>query len=358
MSVVESRKLNLQTTWNTEMPYEMMLGLKRHVPEVVEMVSDPAIRTYKKLNRHARSLKSSLEKATKQGKEMFKNVVENLAEVSPSDVMPAAVIDKTILILREYQKKVELVLDAVVRFLKQTKFQIPGYERRLSGLEIYQKLSAFVADVSEEAVEKIPKFLTSKFVAVFDQFQTIQFSLPGSDRVLSGKEILDNVLEFVKKIQEYVIGTVRKLGDTQLEDLIRKTKTCTQFIIEQSENFLQKLKHENIYNLLAEVYSDLEDLPVLADASEKLKALHRIILKYLSYVMDKLYHITLTHESSEQLRADVQSWIDSMVKDINTFHNNVIRSLKDKSRSIESYVKVGDRKIEVDFPLPNVARFN
>lgn len=341
------------------MPYEMMLGLKKHVPEVVEMVSDPALRTYKKLNRHARSLKNSLEKATKQGKEMFKKAVENLAAVSP-DVMPA-VIDKTILILREYQKKVELVLDAVVRFLKQTKFQIPGYEQRLSGLEIYQKLSAFVADVSEEAVEKIPLYLTSMFAPVFEQFQTIQFSFPGSDRILSGKEILDNVLEFVKKMQEYVIGTVRKLGDTQLEDKIRKIQTFMQFIIEQSENFLQKLKHENIdgiYNLLAEVYSDLEDSPVLADASEKLKAFHRIILEYLSYVMDKLSQITLPRESSEQLRADIQSWIDSMVKGINTFHNNVIRCLKEKSKSIESFVKVGDRQIEVDIPLPNVARFN
>lgn len=337
------------------MPYEMMLGLKKHVPTVMEMVSDPAVRTYNKLNRDARSLKGSFKKATKQGKEMFKKAVENLAAVSPSDLMPT-VIDKTLVILKEYQKKVELVLDAVVKFLKQTKFQIPGYEQRLSGLEIHQKLSMFVADVFQEAVEKIPEYIASMFAPFVDQFKAIKFHFPGSNRIVSGAEILNNLMEYLKKMQEQVIVTVRNLSAIQLEDEIKQFSAFMQFIVEQSENFLQRLKQENLEG----IYNFLDDLYKNPKIPEQIKDVHRIIVEFLRYVIDKLYQLTTLspYASTEQFRTDVQSWTDSSVKGINTFHNTVIRTLQEKSKGVESYVKVDDRRIEVEIPLPNIARFN
>ncbi|GAA6228828.1 apolipoprotein B-100-like [Lates japonicus] len=359
MSVMNSKKLNIQTTWNMEMPYEVMLGLKKQVPTVMEMVSDPAVRTYNEIYKHARRVGDSIEQARKQGKVMFKRAVDNLAAVNPSNVL-TTVTDKTILILKEYQKKVEIILGAVVKFLRETKFQIPGYEQRLSGLEVYQKFSAFVADVSEEAVQKIPEYFTSMFTTVLDYFQAIEFTLPGSNHIVSGREILDDLSVALRKIQDQIIVTVRKLGDIQLEDIIQKFSAFMQFTTEQSERFLQTLKSQNVEKLstfVTDVYNDVINSPLLIDVARQVEEAHRIVMEYLKVVRAKIQNV-LADISTEQLQADIQSWIDSSVKRLNAFQNNIIRTLKEKSKNVETFVRVSDRQMEVDIPLPFIAKFN
>ncbi|KAK2890072.1 hypothetical protein Q8A73_018372 [Channa argus] len=359
MSVVNSEKLNIQTTWNMEMPYEVMLGLKKQVPRVIEMVSDPASRIYNKISRQARILKTSIEQARKQGKVMFKRAIENFAAASPSDVMIAAT-DKTILILKECQKKIEIAFDAVVKFLRETKFQIPGYEQRLSGLEIYQKYTAFVADVSEEAVQKIPEYFASMFTAVLEYIRATEFTLPGSNHIVSGKDVLDDLFVALKKIQDQVIVTVRKLGNIKVEDMTKTLSALMQFTIEQSEKFLQTLKSQNVEKLstfVTEVYNDFINSPVIADVTKQVGETCRIVLEYLKAMRAKLQNI-LSDMSSQQLQADIQSWIDALVKRINTFHNNVIKMFKEKSKNVKQFVRVSERQMEVDIPLPFAAKFN
>ncbi|CAJ1077019.1 apolipoprotein B-100-like [Xyrichtys novacula] len=359
MSVVNSEKLTLQTTWNMEIPYEMMLQVKEQVPTVMEMVSDPAARTYEAVYRHARSLEGSFEQAKEQGKEMLKRAVDNLASVNPSSFM-TTVTDKTIFVLRRYQRRVEMVLDAVVKFLRETRFQIPGYEERLSGLEVYEKFSAFVADVSEEAVEKIPEYLTNMFTAVLDYFRAIEFVFPGSTQVVTGGEILDDLFVTLKKIQDQVIVTVRKLGSIQLEDIINKFSEFVQFSTEQGERFLLTLRSQNVEKLstfVADVYTDAINSQIMNDVSMQVEEARRIVIEYIAVVKAKLQSI-LADMSTEQLQADIQSWIDLMLKRMNTFQNNVIKMLKEKSRNVEPFVRVGDRQVEVDIPFPFVATAN
>lgn len=355
MSVMNSEKLNIQTTWNMEMPYEVMLGLKKQVPTVVEMVSDPAVAVYNEISKKSVKLGNSIKQTIKQGKVMFKRAIDNL---SPSDVM-TTVTEKTVLILREYQKKVEIVLDAVVKFLRETKFQIPGYGQRLSGLQVYQKFTTFVADVSEEAVQKIPEYFTSMFRAVIDYFQSIEFTLSGS-YIVSGRQFVEDLSQVLQKVQDKVIFTVRKLADIRLEDIIKKFSAFTQFITKQSETFLQTLRSQNfekISEFVSDVYRDAMSSPIVADVSMQIEEVYIIVVEYLETVRAKIQNI-LSNVSSEQLQVDIQSWIDTMVKRMNAFHNNVIETLKEKSQSVEPFVRVSDRQMDIDIPLPFVAKFN
>lgn len=357
--MVNAEKLNLQTSWNMEMPYEMMLRLQEQVPVIMEVVSEPAIRAYKIVYKQASRLEGSFEEAKEQGKVMFKRAVDNLARVNPSNVM-TTVTDKTILILKEYQKKVEIVLDAVVKFLRETKFQIPGYEERLSGLEVYQKFSTFVADVSEEAVQKVPEYFAIMFTSVIDRVKATEFTLPGSNYVVIGREILDDLFVALRKIQDQVIVTVRKLGDIQLEDIINKFSAFIQFTIEQNEKFLQTLKSQNVERFstfVTDVYNDAMNSQVLADVAKQVESARRIIMEYVRAVRATVQNI-LADMSFEQLQADIQSWIGLLVKRVNAFQNNVIKTLKEISKNVEPFVRVGDRQMEVDIPLPFVAKFN
>lgn len=359
MSVMNSEKLNLQTTWNTELPYAMMLGLKTQVPTVMEMVSDPVVRTYNTISRLPRHLEGSFEMVRNQGKEMLKMAVENFAEVNPSNIM-TAVADNAILILKEYQRRVEIVFDAVVKILRETRFRIPGFEERLSGLEIYQKFTAFVADVCGEAVQKVPEYFTSMFADVIEFFKAIEFVLPGSNNIVSGREILDDLFVALSEIQERVIVTLRELGDIQLEDIIDKYNEFIKFAIQQSEKLIETIKSQDVETLstfVSDVYDDAINSRFLANVARQIEMVQRIVMEYLAAVRSKL-QVIFADMSTEQLQADIQSWIDLFVKRVNVFHNNVIRALKEKSQIVEQYVRVGDREMEIDIPLPFVAEYN
>ncbi|XP_071777034.1 apolipoprotein B-100-like [Centroberyx gerrardi] len=352
MSVVNFEKLSLQTTWNMEMPYEMMLRTKKIVPAVKKMMSTPIIITFMGMSKLA-------EQATKQGQIMFKRAADNLATLNLPK-MTTTVTDNTIMILKEYQKNIEILLDAAIKFLRETKFQIPGYDEKLSGLEVYQKFSAFVADVSEEAIQKIPEFFASKFEAMLDHFKAIRFTLPGSSYIVSGQEILDDLLVALKKIQGQVIVIVKKLGDIQLEDIIKKLSEFMHFTVDKSEKLLQTLKSQNVEKLstwVNDVYTDAMNSRVLNDIGNQVRDARRIVVAYINVVRAKLQEM-FADMSLEQLHADIQSWIDSLVKYLNAFHNNVIELLKEKSKNVEPFVRVSDRQMDIDIPFPFIAKFN
>ncbi|KAG7270489.1 hypothetical protein CRUP_032785, partial [Coryphaenoides rupestris] len=147
MSVPNWEKLNVQTTWNMEMPYEMMMGLKKAVPTTY--VSNQIGKTYNKITKLATNLKGPMEEVKKQGKVMLKRASDNIRAMDLSQ-MPIRVSDSAMLILRGYQKSIRVILDAAIKFLRETKFQMPGYTEKMSGLEIYRKMSTYVAKVAED----------------------------------------------------------------------------------------------------------------------------------------------------------------------------------------------------------------
>lgn len=353
MSVMESKKLNLQTTWNTEMPYEMMLQVKKQVPVVTKMVSEPSVAMYRKMRRHANILGDSLEEATEQGRVMFKKAFDKLATAKPSLVM-TTVTENMITITKGYQKRVEMILDAVVKFLRDTKFQLPGYEKKLSGLEIYQKTSTFVAEVSEKAVRIIPEYISFIFRNVRDYISAIEFTLPGSKYVVRGSEILDDLFVAFKKIQDQVILTVRKIGSIQLEDIISKYSAFAEFTTGQMEKLAQTLKSQNadrLYAFVTDTYHEFINCPLLGQVATQAKEVQKIVIEYLKAVGAKV-HDMLSDIKTEQLQADIQSQIDFLVKRANTLQNDTIKMLREKSKAVNSFVRVEDRQVEINIPLP------
>lgn len=359
MSVINLEKLNLQTTWNMEMPYEMMLQMKTQVPVVMEAVYDPAVVTYRKLSRSVRSLEGSLEGVKENVKTAVGRAFNHLAAVRRSNLV-TALTDNTISALKVYQKKVEMIMGAVVKFLRETRFLIPGHEERLSGLEIYQKFTAFVAYVSEEAIVKIPAYFTSTSTMVVDYIRSIEFTLPGSNYIVRGGEILDDLLVVMRKFQTQMIVTMKQLSSIQLEDMINKFNAFMYFAVDQSEKFLQTLKSENVekfYTFVSDMYTDVMNSQVMADVSRQIERFQTIVMEYFEAIRSKL-EIAFADMSAEQLRSDIQSGIDVLLKRLNAFQNRVIKTLKEKTKGVQPFVRVADRQMDIDIPLPFVAKFN
>lgn len=195
---------------------------------------------------------------------------------------------------------------------------------------------------------------------VLDYIRSIEFILPGSNYVVNGGEILDDLFVAMSKIQNQVIVTVKNLSNIQLEDIINQFNVLMYFTVEQSERFLQTLKSKNVEefsSFVSDMYTDVMDSQTMAEVSRQLMEFQRIVMEYCEAIRSK-FENAFAGMSRQRLQSDIQSWIDILVKRLNAFQNNVIQTLKEKSKTVQPFVRVTDRQMDIDIPLPFVAKFN
>ncbi|KAJ3607020.1 hypothetical protein NHX12_026535 [Muraenolepis orangiensis] len=356
ISVVDQEKLSVQTTWNMEMPNEMMIGFKKAVPTFPsqEMVSNQIGKTYQTFTtKLATTLKAPIEEVKKQGGEMLKRASDNFREMDLSQ-MPTRVSESTMLVLRRYQKSIRVILDAAIKFLRETKFRMPGYTEKMSGLEIYSKMSTFVAKVAEDIIVKGPELFASTCMAGLERFRGLEFSFPGSSRIVKGNEILDDLVIAMKRIRGHVLAVVKKLGDIQLEDILKRLSVLINVSVEKAEELFNYVNTQNLESMSSwaiNVRADVMNSNVLADITKHFVEARRIVMDYF-YIVKTRCQDVLADMSVEQLQADIQYWIDIMVKRLNAFHNNVIEFLKMNTKTFEQYVRVSDKQMDIDIPFP------
>uniref|UniRef100_A0A8C7F9V4 Vitellogenin domain-containing protein n=1 Tax=Oncorhynchus kisutch TaxID=8019 RepID=A0A8C7F9V4_ONCKI len=349
MSVINSEKLNIQTTWNMEVPTEMLLVVKAKVPEIMSAVCmEDILSAPQKI---ADRLEGSMEQITDQGKVIYKRAAENIAAMDLT-----AITDKlsnsVIFVLRQYQKNVQVLLDAAIKFLRETQFQMPGLEGKMSGLEAYQKLSRLFAELVEEAIKKVPEFFASHGAALLEQIRNIKFTLPGSSNLVSGREILDDLMAAIEKIQKQVIIIVKRVGEVPLEDIVSRLSAFLRLTVQKTEELIVSLKSQDMEKLtvwMSDVFSEAIDSLAMSDIAQQIEEAKRIIRKYRNLFAEM---------SIEQLNADIQSWIDSVIQSINAIHIKVTEFLQDITRNAESFVTVSDKQMDIEIPIPFIAQLN
>ncbi|XP_077567723.1 apolipoprotein B-100-like [Stigmatopora nigra] len=348
MSVINSEKMNIQTSWNTEMPYEAMLKLKNNVPDVVQTLTSPAVMTYDQVYRYAKSHGGSLQEMRNQGKVLLNKAVDNIASINPSDMLTSTK-DQSVIFARKYQRKVLIFLEAVFKCLRDSTFLIPGYSQRLSGLEIYQKCTTFI----DEVKHKISTFALSRLRVAIESFEATEFTFPGSGFTMSGKEMMNDMFKTLGKLSNQIGAKVREVGGDKMKDFKRDLSA----IFRRLFKILGCDDVEKLPSLVIDLYQDAINSHTFTSIVKQIETAHHIISEYLKTVANNLQNI-LSDFSTEQFDADIQSSIDLMLKRVNAFQNKAVTVLKEKSKMVEPFVKVGDRHVELNIPFPIAPEFN
>ncbi|XP_046905722.1 apolipoprotein B-100-like isoform X3 [Hypomesus transpacificus] len=340
MSVIDSAMLNIQTTWNMEVPNEMILGLKENIPTIVstvtlqDIVTNPIGKAYNEITRLASNLEGPLEQIKEEGRVMFKRAADNFEALGLAD-LTEKVSESMIYVLSEYEEKIQILLNAVIEFLKETQFQLPGFEDKLSGLEVYQKFTSFISEVTEEAITKVPEFVAARSETVHNFITNIQIPIPDFR-----KEGFVSTITF-EELQRILIDLVQTIRNITLEDIVEIVKKSNRFCIQKLEGL----------NWMSDIYTDFVNSRGLSFINTQVENFRNMAEAYFSDIHTNV-QLIFADMSIEQLKADIQSWIGSMVKRLNAFHNMVIEFLKEISKHAESYVRVHDRRIEIDIPIP------
>lgn len=358
-SLKHPEKLHLQTSWNMEIPHEMLLGLKERVPDITsalnlkDSVSNAIENVYSEIPRTANTLQSGIEQIKDQSKIMYQRAAEKFADINLEEIS-RDLLHYVRFILSQYQNNIKEIMDVTIQFLKETQFQLPGIADKLTGLEIYQKASHFVTMVIEDAIQEVPKFVAFHTNAFIKLIEDTVITLPGSDHVIIGKEIIDDLKNIMEKAQAQVITMVRRLQAVRLEDMLERLRDLLLYFGNVADDFINSLMSQNLDNLSAWVngiYSDAVNSEVLSDLSVQLMEARAVAKEKLAFAKAKLQEV-YSMMSIEKLNAILQSWIDALVKHLNSVSNEITKLLKQVSQNVQPYMRVSDKKIDIDIPLP------
>ncbi|KAJ8274954.1 hypothetical protein COCON_G00095790 [Conger conger] len=351
-------KLHLQTIWNSEVPYEMLLGLKERVPDITstlnlkDTVSNTIEKVYSEIPRTVNTLQSGIEQIKDQGKIMYQRASESFADTNLQQ-FSRDLSHYVKSILSQYQNNIKVIMDAIIQFLKETQFQLPGIAEKLTGFEIYQKVSQFVTMVIEDAIREVPKSVALNTNSFIKLVEDTVVTLPGSNHLIIGKDIVDDLKNIMENAQARVITMVWELQAVSLEDMLESLKDFLLYTANIADDFITSLMSPNLDNLSAwvnTIYSDAVNSKVLSDIFIQLKGAGAIAEEKLAFAKTKLQEV-YSYMTMEKLNAILQSWIDALVKHLNSLSDEITELLKQIS-DVQPYMSVSDKKMDIDIPLP------
>jgi len=139
-----------------------------------------------------------------------------------------------------------------------------------------------------------------------------------------------------EEFQQKLTDIVQSMGVISLEDIVEKLSEFNRLCVEKVEEL----------NWVVDIYTD-----AMSYISTQVAKLRRMAERYFSNIRVRVQDL-FADMSIEQLNSDIQSWIDSTAKSLNAIHNRIIEFLKEITQKLDSFVKVYDRRIEIDIVLP------
>ncbi|XP_018588227.2 apolipoprotein B-100 [Scleropages formosus] len=370
----DSDRLNLQTSWNAQVPYDMLSGLRERVPDITSALYKFANKHHTAhlgmdLNRASLKLKntvsSSIEKANQEilksldtlqneieqmgerSKAVYKRAVENVQVVNlqkMSDDLSSNVRQ----LLKQYRKNVKVLLDAVMKFLRETKLQLPGFQEKLTAQELWISITTRVDQVIQTAADYVESY-TDAFIS---HVKHLEFTVPGTNYVVSGREIVENVKSALRSTRDYITDMAKTLKKVKLEEVIEKLKNFLQLCLQKADELLASLKTKELEMLSAfidDAFAVTRD--ALRNINARIAESKNVIAGYKQEAKERFQEV-YAEMTIEHLNTNLQLWIDGVETGFRNLLDRFIQLLQEVSESVQPYMKVSNRKVDVDVPLP------
>ncbi|MGH0136677.1 UNVERIFIED_CONTAM: hypothetical protein FKN15_037528 [Acipenser sinensis] len=357
VSVKNPEQLHVEAFWNHDGPYFMLEGLNQRIPKMVSAVYScinkyhrqhfgmdinrlslmlkDNIQNYietvyretsKKIDELGRGLHNMVKYASLKYDQMkdktkiiYKRAADNMAKVDLQD-LSSKFYDASIDLIREYQKKINDLLDATIKFLRVTKFQLPGFNHRHTGQELFNKAADSASVIIDKFLQQVKNVLQHYTDALIKYINDMEIKIPGSDKILQGKDVLDSIKDYLRKVQNEVVEAVKSLQKVNLEKSLQKLKDFFQTSFMQVEEVIKALKTKKLEEIKVQVqgmYNDAINSPLTAqikyaldhvvDSVTRFYEFTQTCLKYIVEELEKTSHYVKSLRE-EYLDANMVGW--------------------------------------------------
>ncbi|XP_009707026.1 PREDICTED: apolipoprotein B-like, partial [Cariama cristata] len=310
--------IQMQFNWKEDAAKDLLLGLKEKVPKMANAV-------YKYVNRyHKEHMGLEISNATLKMKDIMQNnadkaytfaaklidqidaqfctaanetsgkyqemkvkakqiyqKVADQAEQFDYQRIKAKLLDATIDIIEEYHKRIKHLIDSAIEFLKTTKFQVPGLSEKYTGEEIYLMTTEEVAKNADLCLSKLQEYFDALIAAINE----LEVRVPASETIFRGRNVLDQIKEMLKHVQEKIRQTFATLQEADFAGRLKQLKQVVQQVFQKVEEMVRSLQSKNFEDVKVKMQHLYKDA-MASDYAQKLRSLAEDVKKYISQFKD------------------------------------------------------------------------
>ncbi|XP_014812319.1 PREDICTED: apolipoprotein B-100 isoform X2 [Calidris pugnax] len=229
-----------------------------------------------------------------KAKQLYQKAADQ-AEQFDYQRIKAKVLDATIDIIEEYHKRIKHLIDSAIEFLKTTKFQVPGLSEKYTGEEIYLMTTENIAKNADLCLSKLQEYFDALIAAINE----LEVRVPASETILRGRNVLDQIKEMLKRLQEKMRQTFATLQEADFAGRLKQLKQVVQEVFQKVEEMVRSLQSKNLEDIKIQMQQLYKDAMAL-DYAQKLRSLAEEVKKYISQFRD--LNQKMFQDLSEKLR--------------------------------------------------------
>ncbi|XP_071018728.1 apolipoprotein B-100-like [Oncorhynchus clarkii lewisi] len=305
-------KIKLQVAYNMKAPHDMLLGLKERLPAITSTLN--SFSNKYEIFGHVEGLKSSIINLIE---EAYTAANSHAAELSQLSIL----FRNTVF---QFQKTIQVFLDAAIKFLRETEFKLPGSEEITTLPEVLKQLTTSIATMVEQAIQMLIDSAEASFNALVDMISDFQVTMPIGD-VMTGAQIIDNM----KHALAQLVGLVKHLES--LDIVLEKLGETLKVIVEKAQEFVDTLK------------SDYLDAVAIY-----INALYNNLVGVIKTVLDQVNTVL----NMEQVNLAMEHIADMVLSVVNQLNLAITGLLQQASEEAQAFIKVSGGRLEIELPFP------
>lgn len=305
--------MNLKMVINMDAPDIMLSGLQERLPAITSCLSSFAEKY--QLFRYAAQVKNVIIDYTEEAHAIAINHAPHLSQVS-------ILFRNTVV---QYQKTVQLFLDAAIKVLRETHVKLPGSDEMTPLIEVLNKMTTSITTMLEKAINLVTVNVEYAFRVVISTISKIQVTMPIGD-VMAGAKIIDKLKDRVKSMSNSIVDLLKHTES--LDMFLKKLGDTLKFFVDKAQDFVDNTLKSDVLDVLAVYINAFYD-------------------KYVN-LMKKITQYVNTAVDIEYINDTINYILDIFRSEVNQFNYTVTDYLQQAPAQYRSYVKVKGRKLEIN----------
>ncbi len=169
--------------------------------------------------------------------------VENGLRNAPfSNIWPSQEISEWSKLFRNVvvlsQKTFQVLLDAAINFLRETKYNLPGIDEATLA-EIFSKIRFTIA----EMLEKLANNLKIYFSPILENFSTVKITFPAG-KVMTVAEVQENVRSTLRSHLAMIVDVMKQ--SKGLDVFLERLGQTLQEVVDKAQEFVDSIKSDSL----------------------------------------------------------------------------------------------------------------
>ena len=253
----DADKMTLLIAYNMEAPKVLLSELKMRLPSILSSFAVFADKY--QITEKMSDLKDSVLNRVNEAYTAATNYDDQMSQLS--------IFYRNTVV--EYQKTVQVLLDAVIKVLRETQFKMPGSDEMTTLPEVLKKLTTSIAAMLDATIQITYENMEVYYNAFIENISSIKLRMPVGDAITGG-QVLDQIKATFRSVFDELVDFVKNMES--LDTMLVKIGETLKAVVEKSQEFVDSIKSDYLDSVFINI-----------------NALYLNLFKFVKNVVDQIY---------------------------------------------------------------------